>query len=298
MDILFLQDEIDKTNWLPHFCKFVRTRLANESANMPLARRKRTGQAEVNTSCAELPWHFCLTHMLHENLIQPTDRGVLPRMFSVIGEMRHFIWSRVKNGIYSVATFKDWVNPHWAHMPPQEMQRNPDAPTVPSDRAAQFCWFLASTIGNTDLNCAGAWFPFCAHSRDDVSEMFGVGMNDAEVMKLDNFLRSNTRQSVRGVVSVENAWAKAPLDQMKLSLEQDIETVGFATPTPSVSGSMSSRDPFQDLGIPPPLPLLSRAQTPEPPPPYKVSPPSFPPQFFFDIFPSSSYLYTGRVTIL
>ena len=67
--------------------------------------------------------------------------------------------------------------------------------------------------------------------------MFGVGMNDAEVMKLDNFLRSNTRQSVRGVVSVENAWAKAPLDQMKHSLEQDIETVAFDTPS-SVSGSM------------------------------------------------------------
>ena len=99
LDIIFLQDEIDQTNWVPHFCKFVRMRLTNECHATP----------ERNTSCTEFPWLFCLTHMLHERLIVQTDRGVLPRMFKIIGAMRGYIHSRTMEGIYSVATFKDWV---------------------------------------------------------------------------------------------------------------------------------------------------------------------------------------------
>ena len=254
LDIIFLQDEIDQTNWVPHFCQFVRMRLTNECHATP----------ERNTSCTEFPWLFCLTHMLHERLIVQTDRGVLPRMFKIIGAMRGYIHSRTMEGIYSVATFKDWVS-----------QVSAEQFAAMTDRRAQFCWFLASTIGNTDLNCAGAWFPFCAKSRDDTSEIFGVLMTGAEVRKLDEFLMGETIQSVRGVVAVETGWVKAPLAQLKMSDEQDIMTVGFETPS-SVSGSMSSRDPFTDLGIPPPLPVQSRAPTPEPPtpPPRKKRSPS------------------------
>ena len=187
-------------------------------------------------------------------------------MFQIIGEMRHFIHARTKAGIYSVATFKDWADPS------RLLARSGQGPNVPSDRHAQFCWFLASTIGNTDLNCAGTWFPFCAHSRDDTSEIFGAGMNDEEFIKLDDFLKANSFQSVRGLIAVENTWVRSPLAQLRRSLEEDIETVQFQTPSSkgsmsaSVVGSMSSRDPFRDLGIPPRSPAISRSPSPAPPP--------------------------------
>ena len=76
LDIIFLQDEIDQTNWIPHFCKFVRTRLVEETHLMTLPMK--VGYVERNTSCAEFPWLFCLTHMLNERLIQPTDPQNVP----------------------------------------------------------------------------------------------------------------------------------------------------------------------------------------------------------------------------
>ena len=105
-------------------------------------------------------------------------------------------------------------------------------------------------------------------------------MNDEEFIKLDDFLKANSFQSVRGLIAVENAWVHKPLAQLKRSLEEDIETVQFQTPSSmgsmsaSVAGSMSSRDPFRDLGIPPPSPVLSRSPSPAPPPKRRKRKPS------------------------
>ena len=236
LDIIFLQDELGDDNWLPHFCKFVRRRLVVEAPEKNNAYRNRP-QAHRDTPHYEMPWRFCISHLLSEGLARPTDRGLLGRMTDSVGRMREFILARTQAGLFSVATFEDWTQPQWEHL-----QHQPMPQTVERDRYGQFCWFIASTIGNTDLPCAGTWFPYCAHNRDDVSGSFGVDMTQAEYKILDGFLMNNSKISVEEDILAENKWAKKKLSQLKSYSEADISTIYFPSPGRGQSRSSDLSD--------------------------------------------------------
>ena len=64
LDILSCQDQLSGTNWLAQFAKFCEINNAEKTYVIHW----------------QLPWLFCLTHMIHENLVREGEDGALSQM--------------------------------------------------------------------------------------------------------------------------------------------------------------------------------------------------------------------------
>jgi len=217
LDILFLQDQVGESqNWFVHFGKFVRLRMFEELNFTEEGKRKRLDQENRYASFHyELPWLFCLNHMTVEGVVKATDRSVIPRMMEEVAKMRAYMVTRTRGGDFSLPTYQAYGDSKFLLI--QERR----------DRFAQFCWFLASTIGNTALPCAGAWLPYCAHNRGDTSRDYGLEMSDAEFQRLDTLFRTESFQQVRERLTRANHWVGATLSHMDALPGWDEETVDY-----------------------------------------------------------------------
>ena len=98
-DILCCQDILSQTNWCGHFGKFCEI-VHHEVNSARFAEEDEDPDMRYSSShekAWQMPWLFCFTHMIAENLMREGDDAAIVQMQGLVEDMRMFAYNRVTN---------------------------------------------------------------------------------------------------------------------------------------------------------------------------------------------------------